>query len=119
MIVDPLTGDVQYTNEPKPGAGRMNTSDTLSEIPQSKNFRSAPPTKASFRERSLQLKSGMSAPEVARLLGMPIRTESSTYGSATKKPWNGVSWKYTSPDGQLKVVFQTVDGKLYVNNWSW
>lgn len=31
--VDPATGAVEYTNQPKKGATRMNTSDTLSEIP--------------------------------------------------------------------------------------
>lgn len=32
-IVDPVTGAVEYTNQPKKGAVRMNTGDTLSEIP--------------------------------------------------------------------------------------
>ena len=31
--VDPVTGAVEYTNQPKKGASRMNASDTLSEIP--------------------------------------------------------------------------------------
>ena len=31
--VDPATGAVEYTNQPKKGATRMNTGDTLSEIP--------------------------------------------------------------------------------------
>ena len=31
--VDPATGAVEYTNQPKRGATRMNASDTLSEIP--------------------------------------------------------------------------------------
>ena len=31
--VDPATGAVEYTNQPKKGAVRMNTGDTLSEIP--------------------------------------------------------------------------------------
>ena len=31
--VDPVTGAVEYTNQPKKGATRMNTGDTLSEIP--------------------------------------------------------------------------------------
>ena len=31
--VDPATGAVEYTNQPKRGATRMNTGDTLSEIP--------------------------------------------------------------------------------------
>jgi Domain of unknown function (DUF4124) len=31
--VDPVTGAVEYTNQPKKGAVRMNTGDTLSEIP--------------------------------------------------------------------------------------
>ena len=32
-IVDPVTGAVEYTNQPRKGAVRMNTGDTLSEIP--------------------------------------------------------------------------------------
>lgn len=31
--VDPVTGAVEYTNQPKKGAVRLNTGDTLSEIP--------------------------------------------------------------------------------------
>ncbi|MBL8311450.1 MAG: hypothetical protein JNL19_13580 [Burkholderiales bacterium] len=32
-IVDPVTGAVEYTNQPKKGAVRMSSGDTLSEIP--------------------------------------------------------------------------------------
>lgn len=32
-IVDPVTGAVEYTNQPRKGAVRLNTGDTLSEIP--------------------------------------------------------------------------------------
>lgn len=39
--IDPVTGAVEYTNQPKKGASRMDSADTLSEIPTGNNLRRA------------------------------------------------------------------------------
>ena len=111
--VDPATGLVQYTNQPKQGAVRMNSGDTLSEMGV------ASKESITFRERALALKTGMPSSDVEKLLGKPMFTNARTFGSATKKPWNGVSWNYRSMNGQLTVTFHLDDGKLFVNDWVW
>ena len=112
--VDPITGSVEYTTQPKKGAVRVSDGGNLSEVSTGNKAASI-----TFRERALSLKTGMPSSDVEKLLGKPLFTNARTFGSATKKPWNGVSWNYRSMNGQLTVTFYLDDSKLFVNDWVW
>ena len=78
------------------------------------------------KEKSLELKKGMTPKEVEALFGAPGERKTSQYGQDTKKgAWTGLSYEYkfaTFPTWtKLKLVFQRdKNGDWgWLNNWSW
>ena len=64
----------------------------------------------------LKLRVGMTSNEVIEIFGKPIKTEATTCGSATGKPWGCIFWYYG--DYVPYFVFsQEADGVLYLNSW--
>lgn len=69
-------------------------------------------------QQQLKLDEGMTMQEVLDLLGEPDSTESSTCGTATKKPWPCRTWEYRGGGRFFRVLFQQ-DGKYWtVNSWT-
>lgn len=130
--IDPVTGIVEYTSQPKKGASRMDAVDTLGETPSADRattlhprevsalrHKNAPTTTEDFRRRSLELQAGLTSESVEKLLGKPSRTAAKTFGARTKSPWNGIEWRYDSGTGWLSVNFQREKNLLFVNSWNW
>jgi hypothetical protein len=62
----------------------------------------------------------MSAADVEDLLGSPDGTSPMTCGASAAQPDDCVGWTYaTNTKESLRVLFQTVDGRLLVDDWSW
>lgn len=83
-------------------------------------------TLAQAERMAVDLKQGMSAEEVQKLLGKPKRTALKNTGVSAGAPWQGtLHWSYTwtgssSPEGSLQVVFAAkVPEQWYVNSWEW
>jgi hypothetical protein len=81
---------------------------------------------AQAERNAVELRQGMSAEEVQKLLGTPRRTALKTSGSSATTPWQGtLQWTYSWPaaassQGSLNVVFAaTAPEKWYVNSWEW
>lgn len=72
---------------------------------------------------SLQLSSGMTQTEVAKILYLPDHTEMQTCGASLGEPWNCLLWTYVwrTPTQlrQLVVAFASDGGDWYVNGWHW
>ena len=83
-------------------------------------------TLAQAERNAVELKQGMSAEEVQKLLGKPKRTALKNGGSAAGQPWHGtLHWTYTwggssASEGNLQVVFAAKEPeKWYVDSWEW
>lgn len=82
---------------------------------------------AQAERNSVQLRPGMSAEEVERLLGKPRRTALKPSGRFAGEPEQGsLQWTYSWPGasasspGNLNVVFTaTAPEKWHVNSWEW
>lgn len=78
-------------------------------------------------ERSaVELKQGMSAEEVQKLLGKPRRTTLKNIGRSASEPWQGtLHWTYTwtgpsASEGHLQVVFAAkTPEQWHVDSWEW
>lgn len=70
---------------------------------------------AEIKQKSLQLTIGMPAEQVAAILGVPDKTEASTFGQALGKPWSGLVWYY----GKLELVLEHTDAGGELNSWRW
>jgi hypothetical protein len=89
--------------------------------------RPAPALSLAQAERNaVDLKQGMSADEVQKLLGKPRRTALKNTGSASSQPWQGtLHWTYSwggalAAEGNLQVVFAAKEPeKWYVDSWQW
>jgi hypothetical protein len=80
---------------------------------------------AQAERKSVNLRQGMSAEEVEKLLGKPRRTALKN-GSAASTPAQGtLQWTYSWPgasfsQGSLNVVFSAkAPEQWYVNSWEW
>lgn len=62
--------------------------------------------------KTRQLRRGMTAEEVEKLMGRPHSTESIMLGTNTKEPWQGLVWKYWG----LRLIFQDPE-KPVLNSW--
>jgi hypothetical protein len=104
-------------------------SPSLAWIPPAAAQASRPGATLSFAQaerNAVDLRQGMSAEEVHKLLGTPRRTALKTNGSSVTTPWQGtLQWTYSWPgaassQGSLNVVFAaTAPEKWYVNSWEW
>lgn len=82
---------------------------------------------AQAERNAVQLRQGMSAEEVERLLGKPRRTALKANGRFDGAPEQGsLQWTYSWPGasasspGNLNVVFTaTAPEKWHVNSWEW
>jgi hypothetical protein len=81
---------------------------------------------AQAERKSIDLRQGMSAEEVQRLLGTPRRTAlKSSSGYASSPSQGTLHWTYAWPgasssQASLSVVFAaTAPEKWYVNSWEW
>ena len=81
---------------------------------------------AQAERNAVELRQGMSADEVQKLLGTPRRTALKTNGNLVTTPWQGtLQWTYSWPGaasspGSLNVVFAAMaPEKWYVNSWEW
>jgi len=81
-------------------------------------------TLAQAERNSIELKQGMSAEEVQKLLGKPRRTGLKNNGIAANSP-GSLQWTYswsgsTSPAGSLRVDFSAKTAQdWYVTSWEW
>jgi hypothetical protein len=80
---------------------------------------------AQAEKAAVDLKQGMSAEEVQKLLGKPLRTALKTNGGSASAPSQGTlqwmySWSGPSAPGNLHIEFvaKTAD-QWYVNSWEW
>ena len=105
--VDPVTGAVEYTNQPKKGAVRMSTGDTLSEIPTGNKPNRGAAVKVSTSGSALTF----STPSIV-----------SNTGYASGGIWRSYD---ISPDGQRFLVMKqdatsaqsAAPGFVVVQNW--
>jgi hypothetical protein len=81
---------------------------------------------AQAERNAVDLRQGMSAEEVQKLLGTPRRTALKTNGAPAATPWQGtLQWTYSWPganssQGTLSVVFAAAaPEKWFVNSWEW
>ena len=81
---------------------------------------------AQAERKSVDLKQGMSAEEVEKLLGKPRRTALKADGSSASAPWQGtLQWTYSWPGAasshhSLNVVFAAAAPEQWrVNSWEW
>lgn len=76
-----------------------------------------------LKEKTLELKIGMSNEIVRELLGKPDFAEVETYGSETPSgPWKALVWTYERKSGKytttkLRVVFEESLGVRLLNSW--
>jgi hypothetical protein len=78
---------------------------------------------AQTERMAVDLKQGMSAEEVQKLLGQPRRTALKTTGGLSNTaPQGSLQWTYswTNSQGNLRIDFVAkAPDQWYVNNWEW
>ena len=80
---------------------------------------------AQAERNAVDLKQGMSAEDVQKLLGKPRRTALKNNGGSPNAPWQGtLHWSYTwtgaSSQASLHVEFAAkTPEEWYVNSWEW
>ena len=78
-------------------------------------------TAAELRKATLELRQGMPATEVERLLGTPDTAEVSICGELYGTGWKCTNWEYLATDNDvmdnLRLRFQGEPGALIVNSW--
>ena len=78
---------------------------------------------AQTERMAVELKQGMSAEEVQKLLGQPRRTALKTAGGSSSAASQGIlQWTYSwmGSQGSLRVDFVAkAPDQWYVNNWEW
>ena len=74
----------------------------------------------SVRLATLSFEKGMSAADVEDILGSPDGASPAVCGASLPQPDQCVDWIYaTNTKESLRVLFQTVDGRLLVDSWNW
>jgi hypothetical protein len=80
---------------------------------------------AQAEKAAVDLKQGMSAEEVQKLLGKPLRTALKTTGGPASAPSQGTlqwiySWSGSSAPGNLHIEFVAKTAEQwFVNSWEW
>jgi hypothetical protein len=82
----------------------------------------AQPSAAQAERNAVELKQGMTAEEVQKLLGKPKRTALRNTGGSADGQWQGtLQWTYAwAPERTLQVMFAAkTPEQWYVNSWDW